>query len=105
MEQALLEKLRNNNCDEIDKDMIIARVKNAMNEYKKVIDAFDAGIDYLYKNYADEMKLCGVAIVAGCTDSIHNHFFDKENIPFKCCIGENEGVEIVMKQLKELAEK
>ena len=104
MEKALLEKLRNNNCDDIDKDMILARVKNAMNEYKKVIDAFDAGIDYLYKNYADELKMCGVAIVAGCTDSIHT-FFGAEDIPFKCCIGNNEGVEIVMKQLKELVEK
>ena len=59
MEKALLEKLRNNNCDDIDKDMILARVKNAMNEYKKVIDAFDAGIDYLYKNgfeYSEQQK-------------------------------------------------
>ena len=30
MEKSLMEKLRNGNCDEIDKEMIASRVENAL---------------------------------------------------------------------------
>jgi uncharacterized Zn finger protein len=63
MEQSLINKLKQNNLDEIDKDMIAARVKNAsikiMDECSNSVDRINA----LLEEYSVEAKLAGISCV------------------------------------------
>ena len=68
MEKSLLEKLRNDTCDEIDKIMITSRVAKAMQEVHPVVGEFCENIDELCNEYSDELRMAGFALVMGMTD-------------------------------------
>jgi hypothetical protein len=57
--------MKNNTCDDIDKDMIVSRVLKAVQELQKIICAFSDGLKELKEQYADELKLAGATIVMG----------------------------------------
>lgn len=63
MEQSLLNKLHNGTMDEIDEDMITARLKNAatkiMEECSKSVDRLNA----LFEEYSVEAKMLGLSCV------------------------------------------
>ena len=65
MEKSLLEKMKNNTCDDIDKDMIVSRVLKAVQELQKITCAFSDGLKELKEQYADELKMAGATIVMG----------------------------------------
>ena len=63
MEKSLLEKIHNGTTDEIDKEMIVARCKNAT---IKFMDAFSECIDRMSDiadEYEDELRLVGLSCV------------------------------------------
>ena len=63
MEQTLINKIKQGNLDEIDKDMITARLKYAadkiMDECSNSVDRINA----LFKEYSVEAKLLGISCV------------------------------------------
>ena len=61
MEQALLDKINNGTLDEIDKDMITARVKNATN---KIMEEFSNSVERIHaliEEYSIEAKMAGIS--------------------------------------------
>lgn len=63
MEKSLLDKIHNGTTDEIDKEMIMARCKNAT---IKFIDAFSECLDRMSDiadEYEDELRLVGLSCV------------------------------------------
>ena len=96
MEKVLLEKIANDTCDEIDKDMIVARIGNALTKMHLAFKEFEKELRDLHENYLDEMKLADVAIVCGCYDITD---IDKNDIGFKCTIGSAENINMIVKSL------
>lgn len=68
MEQSLIDKIKAGTLDEIDEDMIAARVKNAtikiMNECSNSVER----ISELFKEYSMEAKMAGIScvVIAQC---------------------------------------
>lgn len=65
MEKSLIEKMKNDTCDDIDKEMIVSRVLNAVKKLHEVTSAFSDSLEGLKEQYADELKMAGVTIVMG----------------------------------------
>ena len=63
MEKSLLDKLHNGTMDEIDEDMIAARVKNAVSKIMEECSNSVDRIDALFKEYSEETKIAGVSCV------------------------------------------
>lgn len=65
MEKSLIEKMKNDTCDDIDKEMIVSRVLNAARKLQEASDAFTDAVKQLSEEYKDEMKMAGATIVLG----------------------------------------
>jgi hypothetical protein len=65
MEQSLIEKMKNDTCDEIDKEMIVSRVLKAVQELQEVVNTFSDSLTELKEQYADELKMAGATLVMG----------------------------------------
>lgn len=70
MESVLLEKFKNNTCDDIDKAMIVSRVKKAMGEIYAVAQEFSDKIDVLRGKYFEEIKMSGMTILCMAKDHV-----------------------------------
>lgn len=101
MEQSLLEKMRNNTCDEIDKIMITSRVANAMQKVHPVVSDFCEKIENLCNEYSDELKMAGFALVMGLTDITD----DKDTVGLRIIYGTrsrvNKVYEAITKEINE----
>jgi len=101
MEKSLLEKMRNNTCDEIDKIMITSRVAKAMQEVHPVVSDFCEKIESLCNEYSDELKMAGFALVMGLTDITD----DKDNVGLRIVYGTrsrvNKVYEAITKEINE----
>lgn len=65
MEKSLIEKMKNDTCDNIDKAMIVSRVLKALQELQGITNAFSDCLEKLKEQYADELKMSGATIVMG----------------------------------------
>lgn len=65
MEKSLIEKMKNNTCDDIDKDMIVSRVLSTTKKLQEATDAFVDAIKQLGDEHKDELKMAGTTIVLG----------------------------------------
>lgn len=63
MEQSLIDKIKQDNLDEIDKEMIVARVKNATNKIMAECANSANRINTLLEEYSVEAKLVGLSCV------------------------------------------
>jgi hypothetical protein len=66
MEQALMDKLKNGTLDEIDKDMIAARIKNVDKQIETVLEQLSNNIRALRNicaEYSEEASLLGFTFV------------------------------------------
>ena len=66
MEQALMDKLMNGTLDEIDKDMVVARIKNVDKQIEKVLEQISDNIRALRDicaEHSDEASLLGFTFV------------------------------------------
>ena len=73
MEESLLRKLRDNTCDEIDRDMIEARVKNVHNQlldvYKDIAKALHK-LDTIKTGHETEIGMLGVRLIVAIDDDL-----------------------------------
>ena len=95
MEQFLVDKMKSNNMDEIDKDMIVMRCTNASYELHELANKFWKDVGELCEKYETEFKIIDMGIVCGITDAAEDH------LGCKILFGTSKSV---LKCIKELSE-
>jgi hypothetical protein len=98
MEKSLIEKLKNDSCDDIDKEMIVSRVLNAVKHLQTVCDDFSKNIKKVYEDYGDELKMAGASVVMGVNVSTLNK---NPDCLTKIVIGSNQNVQVIINDLLE----
>lgn len=101
MERALVEKLKNGTCDEIDKNMITARVFVALKKMFSLMRNFESYFKNLVEEYPDELKCGGFGFVLGVTEVTDLG----EDIGIKIIYGSNKQVNNVFRNIKKEIEK
>ena len=96
MEKFLKEKILNKSIDEIDKDMITARVANALHELHELSGEFCKKLEKLAQTYKDEFILGGVGITCGVTDVTDS---DDEKIGCRVLFGDRDSICRCLKEL------
>lgn len=96
MEKSLIEKMRNDTADDIDKEMIVSRVLNAIKHLQVVCDDFSNNIKKLYEDYGDELKMAGSSVVMGVNVSTLNK--DSDCLT-KIVVGSNQNIRVVIDDL------
>ena len=98
MEKSLIEKIEKGNCDEIDLDMITARVMIATKKLHNLFGQFGDSLKELCNEYSKELEIAGVGITCGCTDCT-----DKaDEVGFKVVYGAKNIVEKTLVKLVEV---
>ena len=91
MEKQLMDKIRNHTTDEIDKDMITARLKAAHRALRDKLDAFVEaleGVNNFCKEHSDEVKLLNFRLCVTFDDDIlHRDTTENDGIPVICALG------------------
>lgn len=101
MEKALVEKLKNGTCDEIDKDMITTRVFVALKKMFSLINDFESKFKNLVDEYPDELRYGGFGFVLGVTEVTDLG----EDIGMKIIYGSSKQVNNVFRSIKKEIEK
>lgn len=77
MEKSLLDKIHNRTMDEVDKDMVAARCKNACDQIFNTASECIEKLDKVCKEFDDEIHLMGISLVlTGQIKAFHRE--DKE---------------------------
>ena len=97
MEKSLFEKLKNGTCDDIDKDMIVSRVKRAVKDVVSATAEYTNKLKELGEQYSDEMKLGGFAVVLYVTDITE----DDDEIGTKVVLGRNDKIEKLVREIRK----
>lgn len=94
MEKSLIEKLKNDTCDDIDKDMIVSRVLATAKKLQEASDAFVDAIKQLGDEHKDELKMAGATIVLGVAVPAITSAMGKEDFELvtKIVIGSDKNV-------------
>ena len=102
MEKSLLEKMKNGTCDEIDRDMIIARVGVAGTEMMKLVSKFCDDLKNLTTEYKDELRMIDFGIVLGCTE-MTDEFNGGADIGSNVMYGSSKQLKKIFNKLQEIA--
>ena len=94
MEKSLIEKLKNDTCDDIDKDMIVSRVLATAKKLQEASDAFVDAVKQLGDEHKDELKMAGATIVLGVAVPAITSAMGKEDFELvtKIVIGSDKNV-------------
>lgn len=95
MEQSLIEKLKNGTYDEIDRDMITARVSDFHEKLMDLCNDFCNNVQELVSGHEAEMGLSGHAIVMGVISDV------EKKIPIQMIVGRPKLCEKVYKSVGE----
>lgn len=96
MEQSLIEKIKNDTADDIDKEMIVSRVLNAVNHLQTVCNDFSENLKKVYEDYGDELKMAGASVVMGVNVStLHK----EPDCLIKVVIGFNQNVLVIVNDI------
>lgn len=100
MEKYLLDTMKKahnpGDVDDVSKAMIVARVLNALEQVRELTNQYLKNLEALNKEYVDELKLGGLAIVLNITD-------DLAEGTQACVLGKKESVMKNIAQIKEIA--
>ena len=99
MEKSLLEKMANGTCDEIDRDMITARVLDFHEKLVELCSDFCKKTQELIRGHEVEMGLSGHAVVMGVLDDVRNC------VPIQMIVGSPNLCEKVYNELGETLTK
>lgn len=102
MEKSLIEKMKNGTADDIDKEMVVSRVLNAVKHLNKVCDDFSNNVKKVYEDYGDELKMAGASVVMGVNVSTCNK--DPDCL-VKIVIGSNKDVKVIFDDLLKETKK
>lgn len=96
MEQSLLDKFHNGTCDDIDKAMIVTRVKKALGDVLKVLAEFSKKYEEVTKDKEDELKMAGFACIVGVSD----HLIHDGEVGLQIVTDDPDDVENIFNELK-----
>lgn len=99
MEKVLIEKLRNHTCDQIDKDMIYARITDFHEKLSNLCNKFAKDVEALVEGNEVEMAMSGHAVVMSLLNEVQNE------TPIIMIVGRPSLCDKVYKQLGETLEK
>lgn len=106
MEKQLMDKIRNHTTDDVDKAMIIARLKVAQSELEDILNDLNASLarlQNLCNNRKDEMSLLDFRFVLACDDKIIHDRDDSTNdgVPCLCTFGTKDEIEGLLKAVQK----
>lgn len=91
MEKQLMDKLRRHELDDVDKDMITARLKAAHRALRGKLDAFVEaleGVSKFCEEHSDEVKILNFRLCVSFDDDIlHRDTTENDGIPVICALG------------------
>lgn len=97
MEKQLMDKIRRHELDDIDKDMIISRLKVVQSEVEDILNELNKSLTKLQdlcQDKKDEMALLDFRFILACDDKImHNDDGDHDGVPFLCTFGSKNDIE------------
>lgn len=106
MEKQLMDKIRNHTTDDIDKEMIIARLKVVQSEVEDILNELNkplTRLQNLCQDKKDEMSLLDFRFILACDDKIIHDDDDNEHggIPCLCTFGTKAEIEGLLKILQK----
>ena len=106
MEKQLMDKMRRHELDDIDKDMIMARLKAAHSEVEDIMNELSKSLDRLHelcRSKKDEMFLLDFRFILACDDKIIHNNGDSTNdgVPCLCTFGTKAEIEGLLKTLQK----
>lgn len=106
MEKQLMDKIRSHTTDDIDKAMIIARLKAAHSEVEDILNELNKSLSRLQnlcQDKKDEMNLLDFRFVLACDDRIIHDDDDSKHdgIPCLCTFGTKNEIEGLLKTLQK----
>lgn len=104
MEKQLMDKIRNHTTDEIDKDMIMARLKSAHSKLDDILEELGTVMDKLHDlcdEKRDELGLLEFSFVLACDDKVIHNKDDSHNkgIPILCSFGHKDSIKNLIEAL------
>ena len=105
MEKQLMDKIRNHTTDDVDKDMIIARLKVAQSELEDILTELNKPLHKLQDmctDKKDEMALLSFRFILACDDTIiHKDDSSHDGVPCLCTFGSKAEIEGLLKTLQK----
>lgn len=108
--KSLFEKLKNGTCDEIDRDMIAARVKVVHEELLsslKDLGKVSQRIGQICEEYKEEAYILGFRLIIAAADDISNYIFDvpkeeRNDMLYQSIFGARKDVQALLKAVKDI---
>ena len=106
MEKQLMDKIRNHTTDDIDKAMILARLKSTQSQIENILNDLNKSLNKLHRLCSDkkeEMALLEFRFILACDDKIIHDDDDNEHggIPCLCTFGTKAEIEGLLKTLQK----
>lgn len=108
MEKSLFEKFKNGTYDEIDKDMIVARVKVVHQELLSCLKDLGktAGkISRICEEHKEEFSIIGFRLIIAASDDVTEQIYaipeERNGVLCKSIFGSNEDVKALLKSVEE----
>ena len=106
MEKQLINKMRNHELDDVDKDMITARLKVAQSEVEDILSEMSSILNRLHslcKDKKEEMALLEFRFIVAFDDKImhgdNNDTYD--GVPCICTLGARDGLKGLVSTLQK----
>ena len=98
MEKALLNKIHNRTMDEIDKEMVTARCKNACDHIFGVASECIDKLNNVCEEFSDEVRLMGISIVfSGQVKALHR---TEEETDCGLIIGTSKNISAILDNIR-----
>lgn len=107
MERQLMDKIRNHTTDDIDKEMILARLKAAHSEVEDILNELNKYLIKLHDLCSDkkeEMALLKFRFILACDDRIIHNNDDSSNdgVPCLCTFGNRAQIEGLLQTVQKV---
>lgn len=98
MEKQLVEKMRRHELDDVDKAMILARLKSTHSQVEDILNELNKSLNKLHDLCSDkkeEMALLEFRFILACDDMIIHNSDDSSNdgVPCLCTFGNRTEIE------------
>ena len=105
MEKQLMDKIRNHTTDDIDKVMIITRLKAAHSELEDILNELNKSLSKLHdlcSEKKDEMAMLDFRFILACDDKIvHDDDSEHDGVPCLCTFGTKTEIEGLLKTIQK----
>ena len=106
MERQLVEKMRRHELDDVDKDMISARLKSTHSQVENILNELNKSLNKLHDLCSDkkeEMALLEFRFILACDDRIIHDDDDSSNdgVPCLCTFGAKDKIEGLLQTVQK----